>query len=137
MLASAAAAEFEALFVWKFDRLGRDAEELLRARRMLEAAGVRLVSITEGEAEGTLVYGVRALVAQEEREKIAERTRTGLLAAARSGRQPVGQPPLGYRAVGHKRERRWVVDEAEAEIVRRVHALYLEGKGVSTRSLRR
>ncbi len=131
MLASAAAGEFDVLYVWKFDRLGRDAEELLRARRMLEAAGVVIVSLTEGEAESTLVYGVRALVAQEEREKLAERTRTGLAAVAASGRQPCGRTPLGYRAVGEKRERRWVVDEREAAVVRRIFADYLAGVGVN------
>src|SRR4051794_12937816 len=45
MLAAAAAGEFDTLYVWKFDRLGRDAEELLRARRMLEAADVSIVSL--------------------------------------------------------------------------------------------
>jgi Resolvase, N terminal domain len=40
MLAAAAAGELEAVYVWKLDRLGRDAEELLRARRMLGAQPV-------------------------------------------------------------------------------------------------
>src|SRR5437773_992314 len=48
MLAAAVAGEFQRLYVWKIDRLGRDAEELLRARRMLEAAGVTIVSLSEG-----------------------------------------------------------------------------------------
>jgi hypothetical protein len=69
MLADAAAGDFKALFVWKFDRLGRDAEELLRARRMLEAAGVRLVSVTEGEPQAILRYGFEAIIAQDAREK--------------------------------------------------------------------
>jgi site-specific DNA recombinase len=132
MLAAAAAGEFETLYVWKFDRLGRDAEELLRARRMLEAVGVTIVSLTEGEAESTLIYGVRALVAQEEREKIGERTRMGLEQVARTGRQPCGQPPLGYRSVGSRADRSWVIDEREAKILRRIVALYLAGKGVNT-----
>jgi site-specific DNA recombinase len=134
MLADAAAVAFGAIITWKFDRLGRDAEELLRARRMLEAAGVSLISVTEGEAEGTLIYGVRALVAQEEREKIAERTRMGLAEIARSGRQPCGQPPLGYRVEGERNEARWVVDEEEAQVVRRIFGLYLQGLGINALS---
>ena len=39
MLAAAAAGEFQVLYVWKFDRLGRDTEERMRAKRMLTAAG--------------------------------------------------------------------------------------------------
>jgi site-specific DNA recombinase len=96
MLAAAAAGEFTRLFVWRYDRLGRDAEELLRARRMLEAAGVRLASITEGESESTLMYGVRAVVAQEERERIGERTRMGKAAAARLGRPNGGPRRFGF-----------------------------------------
>lgn len=126
MLADAAAGAFETLYVWKFDRLGRDAEELLRARRMLEAAGVRIVSLTEGEAESTLVYGVRALVAQEEREKIVERSRMGLAAVAREGGWKGGPPPLGYRSIGNRAVE---VDEAEAAIVHRIDDLYLGGLG--------
>jgi DNA invertase Pin-like site-specific DNA recombinase len=128
MLADAAAGEFRTLYVWKFDRLGRDAEELLRARRMLEAAGVALVSLTEGEAESTLIYGVRALVAQEEREKIGERTRAGLAAVARQGRATGGQPPLGYRTVG---KGRWEIDEREAPLVHLIDELYVGGLGVN------
>jgi site-specific DNA recombinase len=139
MLADAAAGTFDVLYVWKFDRLGRDAEELLRARRMLEAGGVAIVSVTEGEAESTLIYGVRALVAQEEREKISERTSMGLATiAATEGRQPCGAPPLGYRAVyrdvpGKKKPARfWEVDETEVEIVRRIFSDYLADVGTNT-----
>ena len=95
MLAAAAAGELEVVYAWKLDRLGRDAEELLRARRMLGAAGVRLVSLTEGEDESTLVYGVRALVAQEEREKISERTAMGMAASAAAGRVNGGPGATG------------------------------------------
>ena len=126
MLAAAAAGAFKTLYVWKFDRLGRDAEELLRARRMLEAAGVRLVSITEGEAEGTLIYGVRALVAQEEREKIAERTRLGVRARTRAGAFH-GRAPYGYVRVDGEVVR----DEAQAAVVVRMFAEYDAGAGDS------
>lgn len=134
MLAAATAGEVDAVYVWKLDRFGRDAEELLRARRMLGGAGVRLISATEGEDDSTLVFGVRALVAQEEREKISERTAHSLREVAREGRYPWGVPPFGYRLV----EGRLVVVAAEAEIVRRVFREYVDGRGVPavTRSLR-
>jgi site-specific DNA recombinase len=130
MLAAAAAGHFDALYVWKFDRLGRDAEELLRARRMLEGAGVRLVSLTEGDAEGTLIYGVRALVAQEEREKIAERTRVALRARAKGGHYHGGRVPYGYRAERSGGERgTLIVAPSEAAVVRRIYGEYLGGSG--------
>jgi resolvase-like protein len=55
---------FDVLYVWKIDRFGRDAEELLRARRMLEQAGVRIVSVTEGDSESHFFYGIRVLIAE-------------------------------------------------------------------------
>jgi site-specific DNA recombinase len=128
MLADAAAGTFGVLFVWKFDRLGRDAEELLRARRMLAAADVSIVSLTEGEAESTLVYGVRALVSQEEREKIAERSRMGLAEVARQGGWKGGEAPYGYRSAGN---RTLEVVETEAAVVRLIESMYLGGDGAT------
>jgi site-specific DNA recombinase len=128
MLAAAAAGEIEAVYVWKFDRLGRDAEELLRARRMLEAAGVRLVSLTEGEAESTLVYGVRALVAQEEREKISQRTSMGMAAAAAAGRPNGGPRRYGF----DQREGTLTPRPDEVEFVQKMFELAREGKSQAT-----
>jgi site-specific DNA recombinase len=137
MLAAAAAGEFDVLYVWKFDRLGRDAEELLRARRMLEAVDVSIVSLTEGEAESTLMYGVRALVAQEEREKIAERTKLGVRTRVARGGYHGGRAPFGYRYRDERvegdrtvRSGPIVVVPDEATIVRRVFGEFLGGAGV-------
>jgi site-specific DNA recombinase len=131
LFAAASAGEFGALYVWKFDRLGRDAEELLRARRMLEAAGVTIVSLTEGEAESTLVYGVRALVAQEEREKISERTRMGLAARAAKGGHHGGPAPFGYRYRDADPDGRpcgeLEPDPVQAPIVARIFAAFVGG----------
>jgi DNA invertase Pin-like site-specific DNA recombinase len=66
-----------------------------------------------------LLRAIRAGVAEMESRVIGQRTRAGLRAVAESGRPAGGQPPLGYRAVGEKRERRWIIDPGEAETVRR------------------
>jgi site-specific DNA recombinase len=129
LLSAAAAGDLDVVYVWKLDRLGRDAEELLRARRMLEAAGVSIVSVTEGEVESKLVYGIRALVAEEERERIAERSRLGLRASAEEGRLHGGPTPYGYRATGARRERALVVERPEADVVLRIFREYLSGHG--------
>jgi DNA invertase Pin-like site-specific DNA recombinase len=135
LLAAAKAGAFSVLYVWKIDRFGRDAEEMLRARRLLGEAGVRIVSATEGEDDGTLIFGVRALVSQDLLEKISVDTRRGLRETALAGIQPCGEPPLGYRAVGEKTRtddtRQWIIDEAEAMLVHRIDSLYIGGKGAS------
>ena len=81
------------IVVWKLDRLGRDLKHLvstvdeLRARdvglRVLAGAGAEIDTTT---ANGRLVFGIFAALAEFERELIAERTRAGLAAARARGR---------------------------------------------------
>ena len=81
------------LTVWKLDRLGRDLKHLvntvdeLRGRevgfRVLAGAGAEIDTTT---ANGRLVFGIFASLAEFERELIAERTRAGLAAARARGR---------------------------------------------------
>jgi hypothetical protein len=60
--------------------------------------------------------------AEFEREMIGERTRDKMSAARRKGRWTGGPPPLGYDIV----DRKLVVNDAEAALVRRLFALYLD-----------
>lgn len=79
--------------IWKLDRLGRDLKHLvtivdeLRGRnvglRVLAGAGAEIDTTT---ANGRLVFGIFASLAEFERELIAERTRAGLAAARARGR---------------------------------------------------
>jgi site-specific DNA recombinase len=124
LLVDASDGALDVLLVWKLDRLGRDAEELLRARRMFGAAGVRLISLTEGEEESNLVYGVRAIVAQEERERIAERVRVGMAARARAGKLNGGPRPFGYSYADGE----LVVVRDEAEVVKRIYSQFIGGQ---------
>jgi DNA invertase Pin-like site-specific DNA recombinase len=81
------------LVVWKLDRLGRDLKHLVdlvdslrRAEtglRVLAGAGAEIDTTT---ANGRLVFGIFASLAEFERELIAERTRAGLAAARARGR---------------------------------------------------
>lgn len=80
--------------IWKLDRLGRDLKHLvatvdeLRDRsiglRVLAGAGAEIDTTT---ANGRLVFGIFASLAEFERELIAERTRAGLAAARARGRK--------------------------------------------------
>jgi len=82
------------LVIWKLDRLGRDLKHLvatvddLRERgvglRVLSGAGAEIDTTT---ANGRLVFGIFASLAEFERELIAERTRAGLAAARARGRK--------------------------------------------------
>lgn len=87
------------VLVWKLDRWGRSALDLLSNVRELQRAGVRFVAVSqglevrpEGDAISGLVLGVLAAVAEFERDLIVERTRLGLDKARRRGRR-LGRPP--------------------------------------------
>ena len=88
----------DTLAVWKLDRLGRDLKHLVTLVDDLTKRGVGLkilagagASVDTTTANGRLVFGIFAALAEFERELIAERTRAGLAAARARGRHG-GQP---------------------------------------------
>lgn len=78
------------LVVWSLDRAGRDVRRALDTMDLLRARRVSLFSIIENAidtstAHGRLVYNVRNVFAQYERELISERTKAGLEVARKNG----------------------------------------------------
>jgi len=80
------------LLVWKLDRFGRSALDVLTNIQRLTDAGGRFVAVTQGldirpdgDAMSKLILGVLAAVAEFERELIRERTRLGLARARARG----------------------------------------------------
>jgi putative DNA-invertase from lambdoid prophage Rac len=97
--------EFSTLLVWAVDRLGRSMFETIDRVRQLDAAGVRVVSHQEtwldlgGPCRG-LLLGVFSWVAEQERDRLRERTKAGLVRARAQGKR-LGRPkasPLALEA---------------------------------------
>jgi len=100
VLKAAQRGEISALFVWKLDRFGRSALDVLTNIRTLKAAGCRFCATSQGidvhpkgDPVSSLLLTVLAAVAEFEREQISERTILGLDGARRKGKR-LGRPPL-------------------------------------------
>ncbi len=95
--ALAAVAEGGELIVWKLDRLGRSMLDTVHIVLDLDKRGIRFRSLTESfDTKTPLGRGMLALlaaVAEDERERLRERTRAGMAAARRRGTH-VGRPSV-------------------------------------------
>lgn len=88
----------DTVLVWKLDRFGRSALDVLANLRELEAAGVAFTATTQGitikpggDAMSKLLVTMLAAVADFERSLIRERTVLGLRKARASGKR-IGRP---------------------------------------------
>ncbi|ACL63380.1 Resolvase domain protein [Anaeromyxobacter dehalogenans 2CP-1] len=100
LMEAARRGKLDAVVVWKLDRFGRSALDVLANIRDLDAAGVRFIAITQGidirpggDAMSRLILGVLASVAEFERDLIRERTKLGIQKARAAGKR-IGRPQV-------------------------------------------
>jgi DNA invertase Pin-like site-specific DNA recombinase len=98
VLQAAQRGDVDTVLVWKLDRFGRSAFDLLGNIRQLEAAGVRFIAATQGidispggDPMSRLLITMLSAIAEFERDLIVERTRLGLANARRAGKH-IGRP---------------------------------------------
>ena len=99
VMSAARKRKVDCVIVWKIDRFGRSALDLLANIRALEDSGVRFIAITQGidvkpngDPMSRLLLTVLAGVAEFERSLIIERTRLGIARAKANGKR-LGRPP--------------------------------------------
>lgn len=131
MLERAKEKEFNVIVFWKLDRFCRSLVDLVNIERMLRKWEVGLCSVTEfidtTTPVGRFNFRNLASVAELERELIGERARLGLYALIREHKWPNPHPPLGY---DKNQEGKLIINPGEAEVVRRIFAMYLQHKSM-------
>ena len=130
VLGDVAAGKVDVIVVYKVDRLTRALSDFAKIVDVLDAAGASFVSITQAfnttTSMGRLTLNVLLSFAQFEREVISERVRDKVAASKRKGMWMGGNCPFGYNI----RDRKLIVNEAEAETIRYMMRRYLELGGV-------
>ncbi|MCU0663717.1 MAG: recombinase family protein [Myxococcota bacterium] len=118
--------KIDVVVVYKVDRLSRSLLDFARVMDRFNRAGTAFVSVTQNfstaDAMGRLTLNMLMSFAEFEREMISERTRDKIAASRRKGKWTGGPAPLGYDVV----DRKLVVNDTEAALVRRIYDLYLD-----------
>lgn len=119
--------EFDIVIAWKIDRLGRNRYQLEINKFDLKKNGVRIEYVAENIPEGNegiLLEAVLEGMAEYYSSQLSSNVKRGMLYNARQGKV-VGPAPLGYRTDSDKR---LVIDEATAPVVRKVFHDYAKGR---------
>jgi site-specific DNA recombinase len=132
LLEAAGRGEFEVLLAEQMARVGRDEEDRAHVRKRLRFLGVVMMTPADGVVS-PLVDGIRAVVDSQQAEDLKGYIRRGQAGLLREGRVP-GSIAYGYRAAnrfdasGKPIRGLRAIDEAEAEVVRRIFREYGAGR---------
>jgi DNA invertase Pin-like site-specific DNA recombinase len=126
LLADIEAGKVDVVVVYKIDRLTRSLADFAKLVETFDARSVSFVAVTQQfnttTSMGRLTLNILLSFAQFERELAAERVRDKVAASRRKGIWTGGTVPLGY----HTKDKKLVINKAEAETVRTIFRLYLE-----------
>jgi site-specific DNA recombinase len=126
LLADVEAGRIDCVVVYKVDRLSRSLTDFAKLVDIFERHGVSFVSVTQHfcttTSMGRLTLNILLSFAQFEREVIGERIRDKFAASRAKGMWMGGHLPLGYDI----RDRKLVVNPAEAELVRLIFRRFLD-----------
>jgi site-specific DNA recombinase len=120
------AGRIDVIVVYKIDRLTRSLADFAKLVEAFDAKSISFVAVTQQfnttTSMGRLTLNVLLSFAQFERELSSERVRDKVAASRRKGKWTGGTVPLGYET----RNKKLVVNKAEAETVRYIFKRYLE-----------
>ncbi|WP_458459066.1 recombinase family protein [Pseudobutyrivibrio sp.] len=131
MMDDAAKGKFDLIITREVSRFARNTVDTLQQTRRLKAMGVE-VWFTEdniwtmNDEDGELRLSIMATLAQNESKKISQRVKAGQLISFKNGVLYGNGNILGYDRVGSQ----MVINQEQAETVKRIFELYLSGNGV-------
>ena len=127
--------EYFRVYAWSLDRIGRNEKELMFFRWKLEECGVELKTASDGvtlshyESDEKLMFeklmvDFRSYIAADEMRQKKKKMQRGVEESKKAGNITT-HPPFGYGKIKVGRHFKAVVDEKEAEIVKRAFNLYV------------
>ena len=130
LLADVGEGKIDVVVVYKVDRLTRSLSDFAKVVEIFDKRHVSFVSVTQQfnttSSMGRLTLNILLSFAQFEREVTGERIRDKVAASKKKGIWMGGWPSLGYDV----KDRRLVINEAEATTVRHIFRRYIELKSV-------
>jgi site-specific DNA recombinase len=122
--------KFDVLVFWRLNRLTRNLKDKIHLFELCDKYNVSIKSMSEEidttTASGRMVTNLLVSVAQGEREQTAENVHATMLELAMKGVRNGAVAPYGYDSVDGK----LVINPMEAEVVKRIYALYQRNIGI-------
>ena len=131
MMKDSAKKPWDIILVYKLDRFSRNKYEMAIHRKTLKDNGVKLVSVKENipdTPEGIILESLLEGMAEYYSVELAQKVRRGQRETRIKGNYAGGGIPYGYTVKKIGGEKKYVVKEAEAAVVRRIFEEYAEGK---------
>ncbi|MBR0861698.1 recombinase family protein [Bradyrhizobium diazoefficiens] len=130
---------YDAILFYAFNRFFRNVAEMELTIRKLRKHSVEVVSVTQPTGDDPSQILVRQIIGafdEHTSREISKNTTRAMRESAKQGFWNGATPPLGYRIVeaerrGQKIKKKLDIDAVEAETVRLMFKLYLEGDGKS------
>ena len=114
------------VLVYKLDRFSRNKYESAIHKKTLRDNGIKLISATENipeTPEGIILESLLEGMAEYYSAELAQKVKRGMKETRQKGFTQGGAIPFGYKVV----DRKYVINEDEAEIVRYIYAQYISG----------
>lgn len=130
LLAAVKAKEINVIIIYKLDRLSRNVTDVYNFIETLLEYDCNLISVMDNidihTANGRMLVGLLAIIAQWERETVIERTMDGLTGSAEAGKYPISYTPIGYI----RKDNRLYIDPDKAGIVIKIYDLACAGSTI-------